>query len=296
MTRGNEAGAAGSLGLTRASEIAVVTDSTADFADASPSDLGITIVPLSVNWGRDVLRDGIDITTEEFYVRLRLDNDQPHTAAPPIGIFEDVYRNLLGVKKAVISVHLSSKLSGTFNVAEGGARDIGAARVRAFDSLSISVGLGWLAQHAAELAAADATLDEITAALSAMRERQRLYFAVETLEYLQRGGRIGRAQAFLGGLLDVKPVLECSEGEVHPLQRVRTRAASLRRLVELAASAGPVAKISVVHGDSLTEAEQIARELEDRLMIPHIPVLELGPVIGAHAGPGVIGVGLLLAD
>jgi DegV family protein with EDD domain len=276
--------------------IAVVTDSTAEFGDVHPSKLGITIVPLTVNWGHDVLRDGVDITSGEFYTRLRLDPDLPRTAAPPVGIFEDVYRNLLTEHDAVISIHISSKLSGTSGVALNAARATDVSRVHVVDSLSVSIGLGWLAQHAAELAQDGATPETIVRALYDMPRRERLFIAIETLEYLQKGGRIGRAQAFLGGLLNVKPVLELRDGELHPLERVRTRAASLRRLVELASSVGTAERVGVVHADSAKEAEAVAQELGARLPSPSIPIVEFGPVIGTHAGPGVVAVGLLLAS
>ena len=281
--------------MTHVPRVAVVTDSTAEFDDRVPSTLGITIVPLTVNWGRDVLRDGIDITSEEFYIRLRLDRDIPKTSAPPIGILEDLYRQLLTVHDAVISIHISSRLSSTYEVARGAARAVDASRVHVVDSRSVSLGVGWLAQQAAELAREDMAADQILDALTDMPRRERIYFAVDTLEYLQRGGRIGRAQTFLGGLLNVKPILQCRDGEVHPLERVRTRAASLRRLLDLAAHAGNVERVGVVHADCLEEAKQLSSAVRERLKVSEVPVVELGPVIGTHAGPGVIGIGLLLA-
>jgi DegV family protein with EDD domain len=274
--------------------IAVVTDSTADFPVETPAELGITVVPLTVNWGRDILRDGIDITTEEFYVRLRMDAELPKTAAPPIGIFEEVYRNLLTVHDAVISVHIASALSATYGVAASAARSVDAARVHVVDSTSVSIGTGWLADRAARLAQGGESADPILRTLKDMVPRLRIYVTLETLEYLQRGGRIGRAQAFLGGLLNVKPVLEVRDGEVRPIERVRTRAASIRRVAELIERAGSLEEIGIVHGACLDEAQQLRTEIERRMGRAAIPVTELGPVIGTHAGPGVIGAGCLV--
>ncbi|MBM2811529.1 MAG: degV family protein [Chloroflexi bacterium] len=277
-------------------EVAIVTDSTADFVGPSPASLGITVVPLTVNWGRDVLRDGVDISPEEFYLRLRTDLDIPKTAAPPLGIFEEVYRGLLAKHDAVISVHISSKLSGTQSVAATAARAVDAGRIHIVDSLHTSVTLGWLAQRAAEMAHAGETADATLWVIQSMIPRLRIVVTLDTLEYLRRGGRIGRAQAFLGGLLNVKPVLHVEGGEVHPLERVRTRAASLRRVAEIARGLGPLECLAVVHGD----CENDARELRHQVAAPEdsssVPITELGSVLATHTGPGVIGVGCLIAS
>jgi DegV family protein with EDD domain len=274
--------------------IAVVTDSTADFAGVNPADLGVTIVPLTVNWGRDVLRDRIDITTSEFYLRLRTDPVLPKTAAPPIGIFEEVYRNLLGTFDTVVSIHIAAKFSATCNVARGAASAVDAERIFVVDSTTTSVGLGWAAQRAAELSAEDVRPDEILHELDALIPRLRLYLTLETLEYLQRGGRIGRARAFLGGLLSVKPILQAWEGEVHPIHQVRTRAASLRRIIELAAEVGATERMAVVHGDCTEEARAMRDEIAARSGGASIPIVEIGAVIATYTGPGVLGVGCLL--
>ena len=275
--------------------IAVVTDSTADFADISPADLDITVVPLTVNWGRDILRDGIDITTDEFYMRLQTDADLPRTAAPPLGIFEEVYRNLLTRHDLVMSIHLASTLSGTYGVAATAARSVDAQRVHVVDSTSVSIGTGWLAERAAKMAKAGEPMEGILRSIQDMIPRIHLYVTLETLEYLQRGGRIGRAQAFLGSLLNVKPVLEIRDGAVRPIERVRTRAASIRRVAELIDRAGVKEAICVVHGACPDDARTLEEEIAQQGGSPHVPQAELGPVIGTHAGPGVLGAGCLLA-
>jgi len=275
--------------------IAVVTDSTADFAAVSPADLGVTVVPLTVHWGRDVLRDRVDLNTTEFYERLRGDPSHPKTAAPPVGIFEEVYADLLKEYDAAISVHIAWTLSSTYDVAASAARSVDPDRVFVVDSTSTSVGLGWLVERAAQLAAADESAPHIVEALGEMIPRLRLYLTLETLEYLQRGGRIGRAQAFVGSLLNVKPVLQLMDGVVHPIERVRTRAASIRRVAEIAEGAGPKERMAVVHGDSETEAVQVRDGLASGQPELPIPITEVGAVIATYAGPGIIGVGCLLA-
>jgi DegV family protein with EDD domain len=274
--------------------IAVVTDSTADFAGAHPADLDVTVVPLTVNWGHDVLRDGIDVDTSEFYLRLRTDHNLPKTAAPPLGIFEEVYHDLLATHDAVISIHIASQLSGTYGVAANAARGTDAARLHVVDSTSTSVGLGWLAIRAAQLARAGESADSVLREVRDMIPRLRLFVTLESLEYLQRGGRIGRAQAFLGSLLNVKPVLQVLDGQVHPIERVRTRAASVRRVAQIAAGAGPKELVAVVHGDCEPEAMSLRNDVAVREGADSVPVVELGSVLATHAGPGVIGVGCLL--
>ena len=278
------------------SGIAIVTDSTADFAGVDLTTLALTIVPLTVNWGRDVLRDRIDITTEEFYTRLRYDRDLPHTAAPPVGIFEEVYRNLQVTHSAVISIHLAAQLSGTHNVATSAAHTVDHGRIHVVDSTSVSVGLGWLAYRAAQLAHDGADENVILGSLHAMMPRIRLYVALESLEHLQRGGRIGRAQAFLGGLLNVKPILLVKDGMVSPVERVRTRAASLRRLAEISAEAGAKERVAIAHGDAELDAHTLRGQVMEREHLATVPITEIGAVIGAHAGPGLVGLGFLLAD
>lgn len=279
-----------------AQRVAVVTDSTADFSSVRPADLGVTVVPLTVNWGKDILRDRIDITTSEFYARLHTDPVMPKTAAPPVGILEEVYRNLLRSHDTVISIHLSGKFSGTAAVAASAARAVAKDRIWVLDSTSVSVGLGWLVQSAAELAREGAPAEHVLRKIQEMIPRLRLFLTVDTLEYLQRGGRIGRAQAFLGSILSVKPLLEVRGGEIHPIERVRTRATALRRLGELAAAAGPKEMVTVVHGDCEADAQALRPQVADQEGIAPVPITEIGAVIAAYTGPGIVGVGCLLAQ
>jgi len=275
--------------------VAIVTDSTADFSEVEPADLGVTVVPLTVNWGRDVLRDRIDVTTSEFYERIQTDRDMPRTAAPPLGIFEEVYRNLLTQHDAVISVHIAAKFSGTFGAAMTAARNVSADRVHVVDSATTTVTLGWLAERAAELAREGAPATTILEKIADMIPRLRIYLTLDTLEYLQRGGRIGRAQAFLGGLLNVKPVLECHDGEIYPVERVRTRGAAVRRVAEIVHALGPKERVAVAHSDRQEEARAFAVDVARQEGLPGVRIAELGSVVGTHTGPGVLGIGCLLA-
>ncbi len=274
--------------------VAVVTDSTADFVTACPVDLGLKVVPLTVNWGKDILRDGVDIGARELYGRLRGDPTIPRTAAPPLGIFEDLYEDLLEEHDAVVSIHLSARLSATYGVAGTAARNVAPHRIHVVDSQSTSVGLGWLAERAALLASRDAPPEAILAEIAALMPRIRLYLTLETLEYLRRGGRIGRAQAFVGGLLNVKPILSLREGEVLPVERVRTRASSIRRLVELVGDLTDAESVAIVHGDCPDDAARLRDMLQWKGA--GIPVIETGAILATHTGPGLLGVGWIIGS
>ncbi len=280
--------------MTNLVHVAIVTDSTADFADASPVALNLNVVPLTVNWGKDILRDGVDIGARELYGRLRGDPTVPHTSAPPLGIFEDLYEDLLDTYDAVVSIHLSSRLSGTYDVAGTAARTVDPRRIHVVDSMSTSVGLGWLAARAAGLAAKDATPEAILGEVESLMPRIQLYLTLETLEYLRRGGRIGRAQAFLGGLLNVKPILSLRAGEVLPVERVRARASSIRRLAELAGDVSTAASVAIVHGDCPEEAATLRESLSGGSSA--IPLVETGAILATHTGPGLLGVGWIVGS
>jgi DegV family protein with EDD domain len=207
-----------------------------------------------------------------------------------------VYREALRTHDAIVSLHIAWTLSSTWNVAASAARAIDPDRIHVVDSMSTSVGLGWLVQIATNMAEQGREAEEIVAEVTEVMPRLRLYMTLETLEYLQRGGRIGRAQAFLGSLLNVKPVLQLQDGVVQPIERVRTRGASTRKLIELAEKAGPTERLVVVHGDCLQEGERIRQELGRLRPIESISLVEVGAVIATYAGPGILGVGCLLAS
>jgi len=275
--------------------IGVVTDSTADLKPAVQERFGLVVVPLIVNWDGQTFRDKIDLTTADFYQRLRTSKTLPKTGAPSMAAFEAAFREQLKTHDALISVNLASKLSGTYEVARKAAESVDPQRISVVDSGSVSVCLGWLAEMAATLAQQRPTPVEIVKQLEDMRGRLRILALVETLEFLQRGGRIGRAAAMVGTLLSVKPILSVRDGEVAPVERVRTMNGALRRLVELAVALGPVERLGVVDSDSEANATEVERQLRAHYPDLTIDRGELGPVVGTHGGPGVVGVGVLLA-
>lgn len=275
--------------------IAVITDSTADLQPALQERYRLGMVPLIVNWDGQTFRDKLDLTTADFYQRLRTSKTLPKTGAPSLLAFETAFREQLEKHDGVISINLAAKLSATYAVACKAAESVDPMRIAVVDSGSVSVGLGWLAEMAATLAQQGLALAEIVERIEEARGRLRILALVETLEFLKRGGRIGRAAALAGTLLSVKPILSIRDGEVAPVERVRTINGALRRIVELTVAFGSIERLGVVDGDSEGNASEVVRQLQAHYPNQTIDRGELGPVVGTHGGPGVVGVGVLLA-
>jgi fatty acid kinase fatty acid binding subunit len=276
--------------------IAIVTDSTADLPSQLARTRSISVVPLTLNFEGRSLLDGIDIRPSEFYRKLPNATTHPTTSQPSAGRFAEAYSELLADHSDVISIHISEKLSGTYASAVQGAEMTDSKRVHVIDSQLVSMSLGLLTLAASEMVSRGDGASSIVERVSSMRENVQTYFSVATLEFLRRGGRIGRASAMLGSVLQVKPVLCIRDGLVTPLERVRTFDRALNRVVELTREVdrGKGLCVIVGHADAEADADRVARELE-----PHCETLmiqPLGPVVGAHAGPGVVGVGVYAAD
>jgi DegV family protein with EDD domain len=276
--------------------IGVVTDSTADFPGDARERLGIEMVPLSVNWDRDTFRDKVDLSLNDFYRLMKERTSLPTTSAPAQGLFEELYERMLGEVDHVISVHLGDKLSATCQSARNAAERVGKGRVSVVDSGQTTVCLGWLAMRAVELGQQGVEPAAIVKQLESWVPRLRLYAVLDTLTFVQRGGRIGRAQALVGSLLNFKPLILVKEGEVLPVERPRSRASAMRRIVDVVASQGRIEKLAVAQGDAPEVLEDLARMVSER--VPGVPVerAEIGIVLGTHAGPGLFGVAALLAE
>lgn len=276
--------------------VAIVTDSTADLPSPLARTRSITVVPLTLNFEGRSLLDGVDIRPSEFYRKLPNATTHPTTSQPSAGRFAEAYAELLAKFDDIISIHISEKLSGTFASAVQGADMTDPKRVHVIDSRLVSMSLGLITLAASQMVSQGANADAVVERVNGMRDQVQTYFSVATLEFLRRGGRIGRASAMLGSVLQVKPVLCIRDGLVTPLERVRTFDRALNRVVELTREVdrGKGLCVIVGHADAEDDAERVARELEpacETLMIQ-----PLGPVVGAHAGPGVVGVGCYPAD
>jgi DegV family protein with EDD domain len=276
--------------------VAIVTDSTADLPPELAASRSITVVPLTLNFDGQSLLDGVDIKPEDFYRRLPGVTMHPTTSQPSPGRFAEAYAALLADHDSVISIHISEKLSGTYASAFQAADMTDPRRVRVVDSQLVSMSLGLITLTASAMASKGADVEAIESKVLNMRTHVQTYFSVATLEFLRRGGRIGRAGALLGSVLQVKPVLCIRDGQVTPLERVRTFERALNRIVELTREVdrGHGVCVIVGHADAESDAKRIGRDLEP--IAETLMIQPLGPVVGAHAGPGVVGVGCYPAE
>jgi DegV family protein with EDD domain len=252
-------------------------------------------MPCFIQFGTASYLDGVDITREQFYARLVISDELPKTASPSAGMFEVAYRRVAGNGDEVISVHLAEALSGVCNAARLGAQAFDPERVTIFDSENVTMGLGWLCLAAARAARAGMSRTQILAVLEKMKPRVHVLAAPDTLEFLRRSGRVGWASAMVGQFLHIKPVIGVYRGIVRSIDRVRTRARSIQRLVELVAELGPLESLAVLHTTAQEAATQLAREVAH--LAPHpIPIVEVTPVIGTHVGPNGLGLAAVVAS
>jgi fatty acid kinase fatty acid binding subunit len=263
----------------------VVTDSTSDVPAAWRERYGIEVVPLRVLFGEESFRDGVDLTAGEFFDRLRRADRLPTTSAPSPGDFATVYERLSHECDSAVSIHLSGELSGTVEAARVGARSVEGFPVHIVDSRCITIPVAFLCRAAAEAP----SLDEAVRRAEERVPRQRILALLDTLRYLEMGGRIGRASALLGTMLDVKPILGMVDGRVAPLDRVRTRRKAIPRLLELLRGDLPVERLAVMHAQAPEDAERMRAELASELPDVEVEVGEIGPVLGTHVGPGAVG-------
>lgn len=270
--------------------IRVVTDSACDLPQDVVDKHDLEVVPLTIRFGDEEFVDRVDLGPDEFWAKVASAPTLPETAAPSAGAFEAVFTRCFEEgASGIVCVPLASRLSATMQAAEVAAHAVAdRGPVRVVDSKAVSLVQGTLAVVAAEHAAADESLDEVVAAVERAREASELYATVDTLENLRRGGRVGGAQALVGSMLSIKPIITLVEGEVQPLAKVRTRRKSLRWLVDKIAE-GPVEHLGVVHG-SAPDIDDFLAMIESVAPDTDVVVAQIGPVVGTHAGPGAIGV------
>ena len=274
----------------------IVTDSSADLPANLVQQHQITVLPCYVVVDDQTLKDGVDIQADDFYRRLQTGGRTPTTAQPTVADFQAVYQDLTSQGGQVISIHVSGKLSGTLNSAEQAKGSLDGrsdgAPVEIIDSKLASMPLGLVVLEAAALAAEGGGHQEIAEKVRQGLDLHHGLFALDTLEFLQKGGRIGKAQAFLGSVLNVKPILRLHEGEAHPVERPRNRERAMRRLVELVKELGPVRRMAVIHS---TDAERMAvlkQELTGLLPADQIIEARFGSTLGTYIGPDALGVAI----
>lgn len=271
--------------------IRVVADTACDLPPAVVAELGIELVPLTIRFGNDEFVDRRDLSSSEFWARVRNSPVLPETAAPSPGAFEEAFRKAASEgADGVVCITLSSDLSATYQAADLAAKAVAdTIPVRVIDSRQVTMAEGLLAAAAARAAKQGKSLDDCAGVAQDLIPRTRLYGALDTLEHLKKGGRIGAAQAMLGSMLSIKPIIEVQDGKVEAESRQRTRSKALRYLVEKVREFGHVEDLAVMHGDA-KDVDELLDLLGAVYPRDDIIVAEIGPVIGTHAGPGVIGV------
>ena len=269
--------------------VRVIVDSTLDVPSAVASDLGITVVPLQVHFGADTFSDGVDLTSDEFVQRLRTSDTLPTTSQPVPARFEAVFRAALDAGEDVVCLTLSRDLSGTHDNAAVAARTVDPDRIRVIDTRSVSIGGGFVAMAAARLARSGAGLDAVAADATDRTGRTHLYAALDTLENLHKGGRIGRASMLVGSLLSIKPIVSVRAGQVHPVERVRTWRKAMARMAELAEGYGSAEYLGVMHVGNPDDAATLASRIGGLEPSGSPMVGQLGPVVATYGGPGLIG-------
>ena len=275
-----------------ADNTAIVVDSTADFPDAAERFPNWRVVPLYVNFGTESFRDGVDLDATQFYERLKSSPTLPTTSQPTPADFLACYQEL-GAYERILSIHIASKLSGTFQSAGIAAAELGDGRVRTIDSETASAAITMLGLAVQRRLERGTTDEEVDALVERYRATHGLLFTVDTLEFLARGGRIGRAKAFAGQLMNVKPILAIVDGEVIPVKRVRGNRKAFQEFVDALdtrTSDVPTLHIGIAHADAPERMAELEKMVRDRRPQAQIEAeTSLGAVVGTHSGPGCVG-------
>jgi DegV family protein with EDD domain len=271
----------------------IVTDSTADIPGGIARRLGITVIPCHIHFGDETYREGVDISREEFYRRLR-SLEQFTTSQPAVGVFAETYRSLLADGRPIVSIHLASRLSGVYNSAWLAANEVDSQRIAVVDGQQVSMCTGWLAIGAAEAARAGASAGEIIRQASERARRLQLFALIDDLRYLHRGGRVNWASSLLGNLFAIKPIIRVREGRADLVEKVRSSTRGLDRIVSLASS-GRLERVAVLHADAPDYAAELAERMSRVFPRERLLITEAGTVVSGHAGPGAVGVACLMA-
>jgi DegV family protein with EDD domain len=278
--------------------VKIVADTTSGLPREMLKALGIPLIPQIVCFGEDSFRDDTELDTATFLQKLKSSAELPKTAAPPPALYHPVFEQALKDGEEVVVVAPSAKVSGTVRSAEVAAQDYPRLKVAVVDTQTIAGNLASLVLLANAWAQEGATADTIVSRLNEWIPRGQIFFLVDTLEYLQKGGRIGGAKALLGEMLQIKPILCLQNGQVEPFEQQRTKRRALARLLEVVEEncpKGPQAHLCLMQADAAQEAGALAVDLKSRMNLTDIPIYELPPAIVTHGGPGVLGIGFFVA-
>ena len=272
--------------------VKIVTDSTCDLPRKVAEELGITVIPVNVHFGEEVYKDGVELSTDEFYRKLQTNSVLPKTSVPSPGIFREVYQMLASKSDAIVSIHVAAAMSATCEAARLGAAEL-KHPISIVDSQTASMACGLLAVIAARAAREGASLADIEALLKDAIPRTITYGVFSTMEYLYKGGRIGRAQAFLGSALKMHPILAIKAGQVIPMERVRTRPKAVERLCQIVESFGIPREMAVMWTTDPQASQDLARRLSSVFPEERMYRASIGPSMGSQVGPDALGVALI---
>ena len=276
--------------------VRIVTDSTSDLPPALAQELGVVVVPANVVINDETYRDGVDLTADEFYQHLLSDPRVPTTSQPSMGTFQTAYQEVLEQGDEIVSIHVTGKLSGTVNSAEQAKAGLGDdVPIEVIDSRLASIAMSLVVVAAAELARQSVPYQEVAEQVRRNLSRTTTFFALDTLEYLQKGGRIGKAQAFMGSLLSVKPILTLEDGEVHPLERPRNHRRAMQRLVDLTREKSPAVRLGIIYSTDAQWGDDLRDSLSDLAPAEQIITSRFGPALGVYVGPRAVGVAITAA-
>lgn len=281
--------------MAQTRRVAVVTDSTADLPSEVVASTGVIVVPLSVRFGEESFLDGVEMAPAEFLERLQSAADLPKTSQPPVSAFESAFRRLVDAGNDVVCVTISAKLSGTHNAARLAAEAIDPDRIRIVDSGATAMSQGIVVLEGADIAQQGGDLEHVHDAVVDSVARSNLFAALETLDYVYKGGRIGKAAHLVGSVLAIKPILTIRDGEVVPVERARSWRKALTRLGELTEALEPLDRLIIGHAGNPTDAEALKQRLGHLVPADRLLVVEAGPVLITYAGPGAVATGGLVS-
>ena len=277
------------------SKIALVTDSTCDLPKSVVKDKNITVIPLNVHFGEETFLDGIDLQSNEFFEKLSTSEIHPQTSQPSVGRFVETYNDLLKKHDSILSLHISSKLSATYNSALQAQKEIGNEKIKVIDSMNGTLGLGAIVHHIADLNQKGESFENLVKETEKIIPNAIFMGLVPTLEYLAKGGRIGKARAFMGSLLKIKPILSAVDGEIQSVGKARTLIKGMDFIVDEMKNR-KISKLFIVHANHEERANLLKEKTKDLIDPKDVIIAEFGPVVGTHLGPGSVGVGFISSE
>ena len=271
-------------------KLAIVTDSVSDISPKIAKELKITVVPLTVIFGTDQFLDGVELSNSEFFQKLETDPNHPSTSQPSPEAFVKTYEKLLKEGFEILSVHVSAKLSGTINSAEQAIKSLDTNKIKIVDTGTASMAQGLVAMSAARAAKNAQSLDELADMAETTAKKTNVYVAMDTMEFLKRGGRIGKARAMLGSILNIKPIITTDNGEIVPHSRARTIKKAISSMINDMGDKNQIVEVAVLHSTTPDLAKDVLTQIDAQNLNNPGTITEIGPVVGTHAGPGCLAI------